>query len=89
MSTLETRVEKLERRIREAHQRKSSVISMPDQDTPPNEADSRYVPAVPTTLSGGKADKRRERLEIDDLVSDFGYLYDSRQRTTSAPTDTL
>ena len=72
MSTLETRVEKLERKIREAQQRKSSVISLPDQDSPPNE---RVVaPVIISPAMGAKAAKRKERLEIDDLVSDFGYL---------------
>lgn len=49
---------------------------MPDQDTPPNEPHSRHVSTVPTPPLYGKAAKRRERLEIDDLVSDFGYLYE-------------
>ena len=67
-------MEKLERKIREAQQRKSSVISMPDQETPPNGSVQAPVVISYSGPIGGKAAKRRERLEIDDLVSDFGYL---------------
>ncbi|KAK8196756.1 hypothetical protein M8818_006923 [Zalaria obscura] len=72
VATLETQVEKLERKIREAQQRKSSVVSLPDQDAdvparpPPTHAEPNQASA--------KALRRKEAHAIDELVSDFGFL---------------
>ncbi|KAL1306760.1 hypothetical protein AAFC00_005423 [Neodothiora populina] len=73
VSTLETKIERLERRIQEAKQRKSSVISMSDQDTTPGELEAAQA-IIPPPAGETKAAKRQERLQIDDLVSDFGFL---------------
>lgn len=78
MSTLETRIEKLERRLREAQQRKSSVVSITDEaleqvkDQSPRDIDTSKTTTTTTTAT--RAERRKEVREIDDLVSDFGYL---------------
>jgi len=69
VSTLETRIERLERRLNEVRLRKSSVISLPDQDQ------ASITPTTSTMVQvNGKAARRKEARDIDDLVSDFGYL---------------
>ena len=70
VSTLETRIQKLERRLREAQQRKSSVISMNDGDTDATRQDTKDN--IPQERRQ-KAEKRKEARDIDELVSDFGY----------------
>lgn len=84
VSTLETRIDKLELKIREAQARKPSVVSMHENETPvasrrPSEqilSSQRRPPPeheVPTPTTG-RRQKRREVSAIDDLVSDFGFL---------------
>lgn len=79
VSTLETRIEKLERRLREAQQRKSSVVSMSDQDLELQiKAGTPATQRNPNTAVNNskleKAAKRKEARDIDELVSDFGFL---------------
>ncbi|KAG9803757.1 hypothetical protein KCU77_g23084, partial [Aureobasidium melanogenum] len=66
VATLETRIEKLERRLQEAQHRKASVVSVNNHDG----AVQKHVPSEGLT----RTSKRLEAQEIDDLVSDFGYL---------------
>ncbi|KAF2755282.1 hypothetical protein EJ05DRAFT_533005 [Pseudovirgaria hyperparasitica] len=75
VATLETRVEKLERRIAEARaRRKSSTTGMTDFD------DAFTSPKLSTDLPGrnkttsARAARRKEASDIDNLVSDFGLL---------------
>ena len=71
VATLEARAERLEKRIAEARRRRESTLSMLDVASP----------SVPTrhpdfdALRNRKALKRSEESTIDELVSDFGYLY--------------
>ncbi|KAF2838826.1 hypothetical protein M501DRAFT_836698 [Patellaria atrata CBS 101060] len=73
VATLESRVEKLERKLAEARARRKSSVTMPDaESTAPSRRPSANL------LSGKPVDKRaarrREAHDIDDLVSDFGLL---------------
>lgn len=63
----------MERKLHDAQQRKSSVISMPDGILP-NGRDPTPIAIVPPQAATGKVAKRKERLNIDELVSDFGFL---------------
>ena len=72
MSTLETRIEKLERKLHEVQQRKSSVISMTEDIQEQSKTQTATDQAMQSTTT--RAERRREVREIDDLVSDFGYL---------------
>ncbi|KAF2157616.1 hypothetical protein K461DRAFT_219963 [Myriangium duriaei CBS 260.36] len=82
VSTLETRIEKLERRLHEAQQRKSSVVSMSEADLEHLRNSFNGNAPVATTETdqnatqerSQKAAKRKEARDIDELVSDFGYL---------------
>ncbi|KAH0264633.1 hypothetical protein KCU91_g11944, partial [Aureobasidium melanogenum] len=66
VATLETRIEKLERRLQEAQHRKASLVPVNEHDG----AVQKHVPSQGLT----RTSKRLEAQEIDDLVSDFGYL---------------
>ncbi|KXS99650.1 hypothetical protein AC578_9916 [Pseudocercospora eumusae] len=72
VSTLETRIEKLQEKLEDAKARKPSVIDMPDDDTPTRRP-SYQVQEPPTPITS-KAMRRREVIAIDDLVNDFGIL---------------
>ncbi|KAG8626200.1 hypothetical protein KVT40_006601 [Elsinoe batatas] len=74
VSTLETRIEKLERRLREVQQRKSSVISMSEIDTEQARAGAQALREMTHPAKNQRAAKRKEARDIDELVSDFGYL---------------
>lgn len=73
VSTLETRIDKLQAKLEEAKARKPSVISIPDDDMTVTRRPS-YQVQEPPTPNTTKAMKRREATAIDDLVSDFGFL---------------
>lgn len=83
VSTLETRIDRLEEKIKDAQARKPSVVSLPDETPVPSRRPSeqvqfsqRHHPArdeVPTPTTG-RRQKRREVSAMDDLVSDFGFL---------------
>ncbi|KAK6443267.1 hypothetical protein LTR95_000092 [Oleoguttula sp. CCFEE 5521] len=81
VQTLETRIDKLQARLEEAHRRKPSVISLPDDDTGtavPSRRQSldaqRPEDEEPPTPNTSKAQRRKEASAIDDLVSGFGFL---------------
>jgi len=68
VATLESRLEKLERRLIEAQARRKSSVAMFDLDvaTPRRQSlDNHKIQ---------KAARRKEASDIDELVSDFGYL---------------
>lgn len=79
MSTLETRVDKLQAKLEDVRRRKPSVISIPDDDTAtvvPSRRPSHEppVPSGPPTPTTSKAQRREEATAIDELVSGFGFL---------------
>jgi hypothetical protein len=74
VATLESRVEKLEKKIAEARaRRKSSSVLMHDVDLLSGRRVSDASKALQKPLSK-RAARRKEALDIDDLVSDFGLL---------------
>lgn len=76
VATLESRVEKLEKKIQEARaRRKSSVVIMNDisESATPRRASTDTVKATKPVISQ-RAARQREASDIDDLVSDFGLL---------------
>nr|POE47601.1 positive regulator of purine utilization [Quercus suber] len=78
VSTLETRIDRLQARLEEARARKPSVVSIPDDETIAPSRRASHIPvqapqdAQPTGHT--KAQRRKEASAIDDLVSDFGFL---------------
>ncbi|KFX94683.1 hypothetical protein O988_06151 [Pseudogymnoascus sp. VKM F-3808] len=74
VASLESRVEKLEKRIQYAKLRKASV-TMHEGDsppmTPPDRKDS--LAAIRAAIQG-KAARRREATDVNELVSDFGFM---------------
>lgn len=80
VATLESRVEKLEKRLSEAmSRRKSSAVTMIDLSTTPRRVSAAgNVGGVAGTDRSKPQDKRsalrKEANNIDDLVSDFGLL---------------
>ena len=68
VSSLEARVDKLERQISQVKGRKSSVAML--DSWPPQAATSSEVFSDGTLRSA----QRKENLDVDDLVSDFGFL---------------
>ena len=74
VATLESRVEKLEKKIAEARaRRKSSSVLMHDVDMSSGRRISDASKALQKPMSK-RAARRKEALDIDDLVSDFGLL---------------
>ncbi|KAK6391086.1 hypothetical protein LTR65_004843 [Meristemomyces frigidus] len=74
VSTLETRIDKLQAKLEEARARKPSVISIPDDETTVPSRRPSYSAQGPATPNSSKSQRRKEASAIDDLVSDFGYL---------------
>ncbi|KAK0306892.1 hypothetical protein LTR82_016219 [Friedmanniomyces endolithicus] len=75
VSTLETKIDRLQARLEEARARKPSVVSIPDDETAvPSRRQSYSVQEPAMTPKTSKAQRRKETSAIDDLVSDFGYL---------------
>ena len=72
VASLESRVEKLEKRLAFARLRKASV-AMHDGEEPetPDRKDSL---ATIRAAIHGKAARRREAADVNELVSDFGFL---------------
>lgn len=72
VASLESRVEKLEKRVGYARMRKASV-AMHDGEEPmaPDRKDSL---ATIRAAIHGKAARRREAADVNELVSDFGFL---------------
>ncbi|RFU35968.1 hypothetical protein B7463_g304, partial [Scytalidium lignicola] len=74
VASLESRVEKLERRLAYARSRKESV-AMHEADEPPSEPpDRKDSLATIRAAIHGKAARRREAADVNELVSDFGFL---------------
>ncbi|KAF2866451.1 fungal-specific transcription factor domain-containing protein [Massariosphaeria phaeospora] len=74
VATLEARVERLEKKITEARaRRKSSSILMHDAETATPRRTSVDTLKAPRPVSK-RAARRKEALDIDELVSDFGLL---------------
>jgi hypothetical protein len=74
VATLESKAERLEKRIAEARRRRQSSLSMLDVASP--SVSSRYPNFDPAdVLRSKKAQLRSEENTIDELVSDFGFLY--------------
>ncbi|KAK5134941.1 hypothetical protein LTR08_005892 [Meristemomyces frigidus] len=74
VSTLETRIDRLQVKLEEAHARKPSVVSIPDDETAVSSRRHSYGVQEPPTPTTSKSLRRKEASAIDDLVSDFGYL---------------
>lgn len=74
VATLEARVERLEKKIAEAKaRRKSSSVLMQDVETATPRRTSVDTLKAPRQISK-RAARRKEALDIDELVSDFGLL---------------
>lgn len=73
VASLESRVEKLEKRISYARSRKASV-AMHDVDEPSEPPDRKDSLATIRAAIHGKAARRREAADVNELVSDFGFL---------------
>ncbi len=73
VASLESRVEKLEKRLAYARSRKASV-AMHDGEELAVPADRKDSFATIRAAVHGKAAKRREAADVDELVSDFGFL---------------
>jgi len=75
VATLESRVERLEKKIQEARARRKSsgvvMLDMADNSTPRRASVDTLKPSRPISK---RAARRKEASEIDDLVSDFGLL---------------
>ncbi len=81
VASLESRIEKLERRIAYAKMRKASV-TMHDGEAPPTEPpDRKDSLATIRAAIHGKAARKRETTDVNELVSDFGFLSASHQNT--------
>ncbi|CZT05273.1 related to GAL4-like transcriptional activator [Rhynchosporium agropyri] len=73
VASLESRVEKLEKRIAYARNRKASVAMHYDEDIHVT-SDRKDSLATIRAAIHGKAARRREAADVDELVSDFGIL---------------
>lgn len=73
VASLESRVEKLEKRLAYARLRKASV-AMHDCDDPIEAPDRKDSLATIRAAIHGKAARRREAADVNELVSDFGFL---------------
>lgn len=74
VASLETRVEKLERRIAYARSRKASVAMHDVDEEPVTPVDRKDSLATIRAAIHGKAARRREVADVNELVSDFGFL---------------
>ncbi|CAG8957594.1 hypothetical protein HYFRA_00010460 [Hymenoscyphus fraxineus] len=73
VASLESRVEKLERKLAYARSRKASV-AMHDFDLPVAVPDRKDSLATIRAAIHGKAARKRELADVNELVSDFGFL---------------
>jgi hypothetical protein len=75
VAALELRIEKLERRLQYAKSRKASVaMHDPDSATSSAQADRRDSLATIRAAIHRKEARHRENIDVNSLVSDFGYL---------------
>ena len=75
VSSLEARVEKLEKRIQYAKLRKQSAAASDGQGLPLPPADRKDSLAAIRAAIHNKAAKKREAVDVNELVSDFGFMY--------------
>ena len=73
VASLESRIEKLERRLAYARARRASV-AMHDADEPTEVPDRKDSFATIRAAIHGKAARKRETADVNELVSDFGFL---------------
>lgn len=73
MAALESRIEKLEKRLAYARLRKASV-AMHENDEPDEPAQRKDSLATLRAAIRGQAARRREATDVDQLVSDFGKM---------------
>ena len=66
VASLESKIERLEKQVAQRKQRKSSAIT----DINP----MRTLASDASTVTGRRKSQRREASEVDELVSDFGFL---------------
>jgi hypothetical protein len=67
VASLESRIERLETRLATSKRRKGSAIFL--------DISNRVRPATPPVSSSiGKRSQQKEATNVDELVSDFGYL---------------
>ena len=74
MASLESRVEKLEKRIQYAKARKASVVMHDNEGPLAQPADRKDSLAAIRAAIHGKAARRREAVDVNELVSDFGFM---------------
>lgn len=73
VAALELRVEKLEKQIRYAKERKASV-ALNDGESLPTNSDRKDSMAAIRSAVRRKAEMKQEKADLDSLVSDFGIL---------------
>lgn len=83
VASLESRIEKLERRIAYAKLRKASVNMHDGEVPPPEPADRKDSLATIRAAIHGKAARKRETTDVNELVSDFGFLLAFYQNLSS------
>jgi hypothetical protein len=84
VASLESRVDNLQRRIAYARARKASV-AMHDRDEPTEPPDRKDSLATIRAAIHRKAARRREAADVNELVSDFGFLLVSLTKLGLAP----
>ncbi len=76
VAALESQVEKLEKRLAQQGQRKASVTMLDTQLSLAGNGQANGMgPNGARRFSGGRAAQVKEASNVDDLVSDFGFLY--------------
>lgn len=75
VASLEARIEKLQKRLEFARARKASVAMSLDVADSTGVIDRKDSLAIIRGAIRASAAKRREASDIDQLVSDFGFLY--------------
>ena len=68
VASLENRIEKLEKHVEQARARKAATKTLDVVAVPPS------LPPISSGRSGGGKSRRKEVQDVNDLVSDFGYL---------------
>lgn len=80
VAALELRIEKLERRLQYARNRKASLgVHEPDLSALAQHVDRRDSMANIRAAIHRKAARTRENSDVNSLMSDFGFLYGSRR----------
>jgi len=73
VAALELRVEKLEKQVRYARERKASM-ALHEEDSLPTDVDRKDSMAAIRVAVQRKAVMKQEKADLDSLVSDFGLL---------------